>query len=99
MNLVAMNKDQQTHADRQHHGGNPELNVSQNGPQHVTAATTFALHADPRLVPEITLPFTKIYVIGRTVPLSRKTAQALTTFPGQNILGKGHCPAAETGVR
>jgi hypothetical protein len=75
MDLVAVNKDQQSHTHRQHHCGDPELNIRQNGPQHVRPAAPLATHTDLRLFLRLTLPFTKNYVIDRNVLLSSKTAQ------------------------
>jgi hypothetical protein len=47
--LVAVNKDQQTYSHYQYNGGDPELNVRQDGPQCFRSATTFLVHGHPLL--------------------------------------------------
>jgi hypothetical protein len=42
--LLAVNKDQQHYSDNQDNGGNPELNIRQDGPQCVRPAIAFILH-------------------------------------------------------
>src|ERR1700749_4505205 len=42
--LIAMNEDQQRHAQRQDYGGNPELNIREDGPDHRFAASFILSH-------------------------------------------------------
>jgi hypothetical protein len=42
-----VNEDQQTHAHNQDNGGDPELNVRQDGPKGVLPATVFIMHGQP----------------------------------------------------
>jgi hypothetical protein len=50
--LVAVNEDQQTHAQNQDNSGDPELNVRQDGLQ--CGATALVMHMHPPLDLELT---------------------------------------------
>jgi hypothetical protein len=52
--LLAVNKDQQTHSHHQYHGWDPELNVRQDGPQCFRAASAFLVYGHPLLTPGLT---------------------------------------------
>jgi hypothetical protein len=49
-----MNEDQQTHAHNQDNGGDPELNVCQDGLQCVFPATALVMHVHLPLGLELT---------------------------------------------
>jgi hypothetical protein len=52
--LIAVNEDQQTHAQNQDNGGDPELNVRQDGLQCVFPATALVMHMHPPFGLELT---------------------------------------------